>query len=291
MNDGKFQVTELVKIPISVIVVTRNEGVRIGRCLCALRCFDEVIVVDSYSDDGTRDIAKEHGARVVEFSWNGVYPKKRQWCLDNLDLAHDRVFFVDADEVVTSELAGEIAALDFKAAGYFVKGRYVWQGKMLRHGLCNNKLVLFDRRQVAFPIVDDLDCPGMGEIEGHYQPILKAEYEGRSLGQLQHALLHYACDDAEAWEARHQRYALWEAAMDQKGAWPSDPVFVRRVLKRIFKVLPFRGFIAFVHSYILRCGFLDGAAGYDFARSRMHYYGMISAASVANKVQEQRAEI
>jgi diguanylate cyclase (GGDEF)-like protein len=78
------------------------------------------------------ELAELEDAQVMPFTWSGRYPKKRQWCLDNLSLKHDRVFFVDADEEVTKELAAEIAALDFRSAGYFVPGRYVMNGSALK---------------------------------------------------------------------------------------------------------------------------------------------------------------
>ena len=259
-------------IPVSVIVVTKNEAGRIGRCLAALKDFDEVIVVDSQSTDATQALARESAAHFVDFIWNGQYPKKRQWCLDYLRLAHEWVFFVDADEIVTPELVAEIRALNFTAAGYFVRGRYIYDGKALRFGLCNNKLALIDRRKMEFPVVDDLDLPAMGEIEGHYQPVLKPGYEAEKIQQLKAPLLHYAYDNPQGWYERHERYAAWERGMNDRKAWPQD----LRLAKRIFKQLPGQPWAAFFHSYVFKRGFLDGAAGFNFARSRYRYYRMIS---------------
>lgn len=265
-------------IPVSVIVTTKNEERRIGACLAALRRFDDVWVVDSHSADRTGVIARRAGARVVNFRWNGAYPKKRQWCLDHLDLRYERVFFVDADEHVPAALIDEIAGLDWRAAGYFVSGRYEFQGRCLRYGLRNNKLALFDRRRAAFPVVDDLDLPGMGEIEGHYQPVLTG---GDAPGRLRTPLIHRAYDDAAGWAARHARYARWEAGMEAKKAWPADPSRCRQWLKLLFRALPLRAAAAFAHCYIFRMGFLDGLAGYRFACSRARYYRMIAAAGKA----------
>lgn len=218
--------------------------------------------------------------RVESFDWDGRYPKKRQWCLDRLSLKHDWVLFVHADEIVPPDLVGELAALDFAhcdAAGYFIKGRYVVDGQPLRYGLQNNKLCLFDRRHLEFPVVDDLDVPGMGEIEGHYQPVLKAGHEDARIGQIQTPLLHYALDDQVLWRVRHAGYATWEAAMIARGAYPVDPVPGRERLKRLFRRLPpvIRGAIAFLDSYIVKAGFLDGAVGWRLAQSRWAYYRII----------------
>ncbi len=260
------------KIPVTVIVATRNEEARIEKCLAALSDFDEVIVVDSASADRTKEIAARMGASVIDFRWSGQYPKKRQWCLDVLKLKHDRVFFVDADEIVTPRLAQEIRALDFKCAGYFVKGLYIYEGKALRHGLKNNKLCLIDKNKMMFPVVDDIGAPGMGEIEGHYQPVLKTAGE---IGQLKHALLHDACDDRTGWVERHERYAAWEREMNARCAWPGEEKKSRAAMKQIFRALPFRPLIAFLHCYVLKMGFLDGARGFRFALDRYRYYRMI----------------
>lgn len=262
-------------IPVSVIITTRNEEPRLAACLAALKGFDEVIVVDSNSTDRTPAIAVEMGARLVPFCWDGRYPKKRQYCLDHIPTRHDWIFFVDADEIVTPALVREIAALDFQCAGYFIKGRYVWNRRVLRHGVMNNKLALLDRRKFAFPVVDDLDLPGMGEMEGHYQPVLRPACRGERIGRLDCALIHDAAQDRRAWDARHQRYIQWERGMNARKAWPPDPVPLRQGLKTLFRALKGRGMIMFLYGYVWKRGFLDGWAGLDFARSRAAYYNAI----------------
>ncbi|MEM6781502.1 MAG: glycosyltransferase family 2 protein [Pseudomonadota bacterium] len=255
------------KVPISVLIVTKNEGRNIAQCLNALQNFDEIIVIDSHSADGTVSAAESFGVRIEQFKWNARYPKKRQWCLDNLDLKHDRVLFIDADEEMTLALEAEIRALDWQADGYFIKGQYVMGGVSLRFGMQNNKLCLFDRRKVAFPVVDDLDIEGMGEIEGHYQPVGKTD--DIRLGQLKNALLHHAF---AGHEERHDRYAQWEAEMIRRNAYPKDPVLWRENLKTVFRSMPLRAEVAFTQSYVFKLGFLDGVRGYRFAKSRYDYY-------------------
>ena len=267
-------------IPVSVIVNTRNSTRGLDLCLGALRGFGEVVVLDTASTDGTREIAAHHGVRLENFAWDGRYPKKRQWALDHLALKYDYVFFVDADEIVTQGLAAEIAALDFAAGmdGYFVRGRYLFEGKLLRFGMTNNKLSLFRRGAFAYPVVDDLDLP-MGEIEGHYQPApMRA---GVRIGQLQHYLIHDAYD--AGWAARHERYAQWEAGMNERGAWPGEVSRWRGVLKRVFRATPLRSFAVFLYGFYFRLGFLDGTRGYKFAQSRACYYLAIARAMAARR--------
>lgn len=270
------------KIPISVIIATRAAADILPRCLNALHPFDEIIIVDTLNGDDTAAIAARYGTNYVSFTWDGGYPKKRQWCLDHLTLSHERIFFVDVDEVVTPELAQEVAGLDWSCAGYFIRGRYIWDEQPLRHGLMNNKLALLDRRRVRFPVVDDLDIAGMGEIEGHYQPVLVNADD--KVGQVRTPLLHYAGEEGAQWIARHEGYAQWEAQMIMRDAYPREPDAIRTILKNIFRVAPCRPALAFVHSYIVKGGFLDGARGFKFARSRYRYYRMVSRAlSSANK--------
>ena len=270
-------------IKVSVLIATLNEAASLPRCLAALQNFDEIIVIDSGSADETITIAENFGVRVENFNWNGEYPKKRQWCLDHLNIKYDFVFFVDGDEEVTPELAFEIKNLEWQAAGYFVKGKYIWQGRSLNHGLQNNKLALINRHKIGFPVVDDLEIDGMGEIEGHYQPVLKAAYKDEPIAKLNEPLLHFAYEETAEWHQRHKRYAKWEAQMIMRQAYPKDPDPWRQRLKTMFRKLPCRGFIAFCHSYIFKLGFLDGGAGYQFACSRWAYYRRVSGALTANK--------
>lgn len=269
MNQGQ--------IPVTVIIVTKNEGQRIEACLQSVRDFDEILVVDSHSRDQTCEIARACGAEVISFTWNGQYPKKRQWCLETLPLRHDWVFFLDADEIVTPELVQEIRHLFSDgvpdACGFFVTGRYSIGGQILRFGLPNKKIALLDRKRMGFPVVDDLDIPGMGEIEGHYQPVcLQADGQ---IGALTSYLLHFALEDQRAWAFRHEKYAAWEVGMNKKGAWPKDPIAWRETAKSFLRRSRFRAEILFLLGFFLKLGFLDGKNGQKLAIGKYKYYKYI----------------
>ena len=263
----------------SVLITTLNEEATLAKCLESIashEIFDEVIVIDSHSTDKTVRLAESYGVRVEAFSWNGQYPKKRQWVLDNINIKNDWVFWLDADEVVTPSFVSELGQLDFGQPGYFVRGRYVIDDKPLLFGTLNNKLALFNRHKIHFPVVDDLSVSQMGEMEGHYQPVLRYEYWEQALGQVIEPILHFAYDDQESWEARHERYAMWEVYMIQTRSYPEDPVLWREKLKRLFRIIPCRAAFIFIYAYIIKLSVLDGRRGLFFAWSRYRYYRRVS---------------
>jgi glycosyltransferase involved in cell wall biosynthesis len=264
------------RLPVSVIVMTRNEEHNIAACLASLAPFDEVFVVDSDSSDRTREIAAELGAQVVPFVWDGDYPKKKQWCLDNLPFANDWVLYVDADERVTSPIVDEVNALlgrPTDKAGYFAGYNYSFAGKVLKHGHRVYKLVLLDRRRGHFPQYDDLDVANPVEVELHFQPRVDG-----SVGMLKARMLH---DDHKAlfqWIDRHNRYSDWEALLRVRGQLPrpdDTQPRMRGALKAVFNRIPAKGLVAFLWSYVFRAGFLDGRAGFHFAIARGFYYWQI----------------
>ena len=97
-------------VPLSVVVLTCNEEPNIARCLSSVRWASQVVVIDSGSTDGTLSIARALGAEVVEQPWLG-FSAQREFALRLSRLRHDWVYFVDADEWVSPQLASELAAL------------------------------------------------------------------------------------------------------------------------------------------------------------------------------------
>jgi len=269
-------------IPASVIIVTKNEEKNIAKCLTKLSRFDDLWVIDSDSQDKTVEIAKNFPVTVQNFQWNKHYPKKRQYCLDTLPLKNDWVFFVDADESIPDALIDEIENLlssNPTEAGYFINGRYCIHQKILKFGFHNKKIVLLHRGRMEFPAVDDLDIPGMGEIEGHYQPVLKENAKRLKIGTLKNFMIHGTLDDMRGWSFRHEKYARWEVGMNKKGAWPEDPIAWREFVKSTIRRSRFRPQIVFLGVYLLKLGFLDGRNGLFWAKQRYKYLKKINSLS------------
>lgn len=89
--------TTASRVPVSILIPIKNEAGNLPRCLASVAWADEIFVVDSQSTDGSQQIAEQHGAKVVQFQFNGIWPKKKNWALENLPFTHEWVFILDAD--------------------------------------------------------------------------------------------------------------------------------------------------------------------------------------------------
>jgi glycosyltransferase involved in cell wall biosynthesis len=263
-------------IPVSVIIMTKDEERVIPHTLQSVRDFGQVFVVDSHSTDRTREIAKEFGAEIVEFTWDGGYPKKKEWCLLNLPFAHEWVLYLDADELVTPALAAEIrhmlsfAGTPPEHVAFDVELDYYFLGRMLRHGHKVTKRVLARRDRMSWPRVDDLDVTNMWEVEGHYQPIIDG-----SVGRLTGRLEHNDKDPLYDYFARHNRYSDWEAHLLDRAEVADHVQGARSSRGRRYAKLPFKPTAFFLYSYVLRKGFLDGRAGFHYAVAHAFYFWQI----------------
>jgi glycosyltransferase involved in cell wall biosynthesis len=262
-------------LPISVVILAKNEARGIAACIERLRAFDDVIVVDSRSDDDTAAIAAAAGARVVQFAWNGKYPKKKQWSLDHAGARHDWVLLLDADETPTSQLVDELRRLvheleQRRFGAYDIALRYRFAGKFLDHGHRVVKRSLIDRTVTRFPEVGDLDAPGIREVEGHYQP--RSEKPVRALSA---RIEHDDRDPVSTWFERHNRYSDWEAHLRADEVRRRLVADQRTSRGQAFDRVPFKPLAFFLYSYLLRAGFLDGRAGFDYAFALSTYYWQI----------------
>ena len=120
------------RVPVTVLVPVKNEAGNLSRCLDSVKWADEIFVVDSQSTDETAQIAERYGAKVVQFHFNGTWPKKKNWALENIPFANDWVFILDADEVLPpsaeKEFAGAIANAG-EITGYWINRRFFFLGR------------------------------------------------------------------------------------------------------------------------------------------------------------------
>lgn len=258
-------------LAISVVIFTRNESRNIEDCIKSIINVSEIIVVDSNSSDDTCKIASDLGARIVHFDWNGKYPKKRQWSLENIAYANTWILFLDADERFTPELSDEIYNFlvkqntNYSAAS--IPLDYYFAGRLLRYGHRPRKTVLLRIGSVEFPIVDDLQAKGMGELEGHYQPKVFG-----GIKRFESKITHADRDPISSWMQRHVKYAEWEAHLILNKKAKSDVEISKGKFASNLHKVPLRPFGFFVYSYIIKGGIFDGRAGFDYAFAKAWYY-------------------
>ncbi|MDZ8050336.1 MAG: glycosyltransferase family 2 protein [Aulosira sp. ZfuVER01] len=270
------------KIPVSVLIPAKNEEANLPACLTSLQMADEVFVVDSQSTDNSIAIAESFGANIVQFKFNGSWPKKKNWSLDNLPFRNEWVLIVDCDERITPELWAEIAQVieNDEYAGYYLNRRVFFLGKWIRHGgkYPDWNLRLFKHKQGRYENLNTEDIPNTGDNEVHEHVILPGK-----VGYLKNDMLHEDFRDLYHWLERHNRYSNWEARVyynlltnkDDGGTIGAnlfgDAVQRKRFLKTVWVRLPFKPLLRFILFYIIQRGFLDGKAGYIYGRLLSQY--------------------
>ncbi|MGD1861312.1 MAG: glycosyltransferase family 2 protein [Leptolyngbyaceae cyanobacterium] len=271
------------KLPVSVLIPAKNEEANLPACLASVARADEVFVVDSQSEDHSAAICAEYGAQVVQFHFNGRWPKKKNWSLENLPFKHDWVLIVDCDERITDELWDEIAAAIQKPdhSGYYLNRRVFFLGKWIRFGgkYPDWNLRLFRHAHGRYENLNTEEIRNTGDNEVHEHVVVNSG----AVGYLKSDMLHIDFRDLYHWLQRHNRYSNWEAqvyynilhGMQEDGTIGAnlfgDSVQRKRFLKKIWVRLPFKPLLRFVLFYIIRLGFLDGRAGYIYGRLLSQY--------------------
>jgi glycosyltransferase involved in cell wall biosynthesis len=270
------------KIPVTVLIPAKNEESNLPACLTSLAVADEIFVVDSQSSDKSIEIAESYGAKVVQFNFNGSWPKKKNWSLENLPFRNEWVLIVDCDERITPESWAEIAEViqSEQCNGYYINRRVFFLGKWIRHGgkYPDWNLRLFKHQKGRYENLNTEDIPNTGDNEVHEHVILQGQ-----VGYLKHDMLHEDFRNLYHWLERHNRYSNWEARVylnlltgkdNGKTIGANlfgDAVQRKRFLKTVWVRLPFKPFLRFILFYIVQRGFLDGKAGYIYGRLLSQY--------------------
>lgn len=283
------------KVPVSVLIPIRNEETNLPRCLASIGWADEIFVVDSRSTDRSAEIARAAGAQVVQFEFNGVWPKKKNWALENLPFRNEWVFIIDADEVMPPEAAAEFADIigndGYAKVGYWINRRFMFMGRWLKHAYYPNwNLRLFKHRLGRYErLVQGATQSGDNEVHEHII------VEGAT-GRLSCEMDHYAFASIAVFVEKHNRYSNWEAQLEIEDglehtaarAPQAFRVRLRRGIKRLARRAPCRPLLRFLYVYFVQLGFLDGQEGYIFAR--LHAMYEFLAVSKAAELRLQRLQ-
>ena len=249
---------------ISVLVLTKNEEQDLPGCLQSVSWCDDVIVYDSMSTDATQSIAERAGARVIKRPFDN-WSSHQNWALQNLNFRHAWVFYIDADERMTSELITNIHNAVTSAGdkvAFRVRRRDFFLGTWLKH-------------VQASPFFLRLLRPGSMRYERLVNPISIVDGPvGAVAGYLDHFPFSKGVSH---WIERHNSYSSLEAMQIVQNRSEQSVVSLRTAFagkdfherrfqqKELFYRLPFRAVLKFLLLYIGKRGFLDGRAGLTYA--------------------------
>lgn len=261
-------------LDMTAIILTKNEESNIKRCIDSIKgLVKRIVVVDSFSNDKTLEIAKSLGADIFQHKWKH-YADQFNWAIDNVGIDTTWVFRFDADEQVTPELASElrdkclIHAKD-DVSGFMMRYKMFFLGRFLKHGGCYPflKITIFKYGKGRF------EDRAMGE-----HIVLN---EGRCI-DLESDCIHYDFKDITSWIDKHNKYATREvldrnyvvshnAKLEHLDGQPEKAKKLRDSL--YYKLPPFlRARLYYWFRYYIKLGFLDGTPGKIWAFMQAYWY-------------------
>lgn len=271
-------------LDISVIILTYNEELHIERAISnAKRFAKEVFVVDSFSTDGTIEIAERNGAKVYRHEFR-YQADQFNWALDNLPITTEWVFRLDADEYLTEPLIDEIkdtlakANKDDGVNGYTAPRQMLFLGRYIKHGIVPMimlRLFRYKYGRVEDKMMDEHVMLSEGSVGNLINPFFDDNHNGVTW-----------------WTQKHNGYSTREAldllateygiSLDNGVANTGEhSAYVRKMkLKYVRLPLFWRAFAFFVYRYFFRLGFLDGKEGFLWHFLQGFWYRCLADAKV-----------
>ncbi len=245
---------------LTVVILTLNEEKNIELCLSSAKAIaEEIVVIDSFSTDGTVSIAEKAGARVLQNNFIN-YSVQRNFALTHSQIKTEWILFLDADERVSPELSSEIIQLlqnKPQQNGFQMRRQLLWNGKWMRGGSSSIYFLRLARiKKASF---------GSREVNEHM-------WVPGPVGKLKSFILHEDKNGIDRWHQKHLRYATLEAreffVKKNGAAEPSISSISKKrwIHKNIWDRLPLmlRPWLYFSYRYFIRGGFLDGWQGFSY---------------------------
>lgn len=259
----------MTKVPISILIPTKDEERNLPSTLESLKWADQVIVFDSYSEDRTPAIAKRFGCDFHQRKFDN-FSDHKNWALDNLSFRHHWILILDADEKVSPALENEIREICAKHQvfdAYYIARQTWMDGVWLKYAGC-------------FP---DYNIRLLQKGKARYERRIVHEHmlvDG-NVGFLENPIVHIDKKGINRYVDRHNKYAEMEAVeayieilnQNKPLASPDRKVHLkRRRLKTIsYKYLIFRPVFVFIYMYVFKLGFVMGKTGIKICTLRMFY--------------------
>jgi glycosyltransferase involved in cell wall biosynthesis len=273
-------------VSYSTLILTKNEAANIRRCLESLAFCDDIIVLDSFSEDETEALVKGTSARFFQRAFD-TFAGQRNWAIDNVVFKYRWVLHLDADECLTPQLHAELSRLaaDDEKSAYMLANRVIFMGRWIR------RCTMYPYYQARFLRLGEsrFKQVGHGQHLGHAT---------RGTGIALEPYTHYNFSKGIAdWVARHNRYSDDEArriTRDDRGLLASLPEAIvsrdagekQQARKRLADHLPLRPLVRFLYLYVWKWGFLDGRAGFDYCMLMAFYDYLIRLKVIEHRQRE-----
>lgn len=271
---------------ISVVVLTKDEEADLPRCLQSLMWCDDIHVLDSGSVDRTLAIATMHGARTRLHPFES-FGQQRNYALENLDIRHQWVLFLDADEAVTNSfykvMVSAVSNAGGDVAGFYCCWKMMLEGRWLKR--CDN----FPKWQ--FRIVRQGYARFKDFGHGQKEDILKG-----AAHYLKEPYLHFGFSKGwHQWIERHNKYSTLEAQARLTMCPPFFDVFAKHqstrntALRCWLTKVPFWPVLRFIHAYLIRFGFTEGIPGLIYC-ANMGYYEFLIQIKMRELARKKRRD-
>ncbi|MEL7473050.1 MAG: glycosyltransferase family 2 protein, partial [Planctomycetota bacterium] len=263
---------------IDVMIPTLNESRHIAEAVANAASIGRVHVLDSFSTDGTQQLARDAGATVIEHEFEN-YSRQKNWGLKHLPMEGDWVFILDADERITPRLADALVKAAQSGApetGYFVNRINLMMGQPIRFGglYPSWNLRFFRRGKARYEdrsVHEHMFCDGPTSYLTRRARMLHIRLE--TMSDYVHKHIKYADMESNEWVRLAMDPEQWKKEVEQFPPGQRMRLWLRR---KVTPNLPFRPAIRFLYMYIVQLGFLDGRAGYHLAMLMADYEYMIS---------------
>ncbi len=268
-------------LDLTIAIPARNEERNLSVCLQAIGAdfASRVVVIDSASSDATASLARSHGAEVIEFHWDGHFPKKRNWFLRHHTPSTEWVLFLDADEILTPAVQREIAAAlpGSSHQGFLLSYTNYFLGRRLSGGYPLRKLALFRVGEVEYERIEE-DHWSACDMEVHEHPLVNG-----SIGLIRSRIDHRDLRGIDSYMRKHNEYAAWEArrlfsyriaaaqSSSSDASWKPHQHLKYRLISS-----PWGGLAFFLGSFFLMGGWRDGGIGFAFCLLKAGYFTQIS---------------
>jgi glycosyltransferase involved in cell wall biosynthesis len=254
---------------ISVLILTLNEELCLPRCLQSVSWSDDVVVLDSFSRDATREVcAQFENVRFYQRQFDD-YASQRNHALHEIEYRHEWLFIIDADEICPEplwlEMESAVREAKPETVVFMMRRKDFFMGKWMRHNnmypvwlerLARPRQVRYERAVNEHIVFEGAWAPLQGHL--HHFPFAKG---------------------LDFWLERHNRYSTMEAANRRVSAEPvkianllsRNPIERRKTLKNLSAVVPARFLVFFLYNFFVKFCFLDGRRGIYFVLLKTFY--------------------